>query len=98
MRAFDEHLAAEMQRARRAGGSSALLMADVDFYQALQTQHGQSDVGPLVTVSVGIAIAPLGSPCEAAPLIGLADQQLYRAKAKAKAKSRARVCSRAWDA
>lgn len=159
-RHFDDRLAAEAQRARRSGGSLALLMADVDFFKryndcyghlagddclrrvasalksclrrpsdvlsryggeefacilpdtdlagallvanhmeqavrAFQLPHAHSDVGPLVTLSLGVAVVvvPLDGECEAAQLIGLADEQLYRAKAE----GRARVCARTWD-
>ena len=50
-------------------------------------------VGVLVTLSIGVAVAPPSGGCEAAALVGLADEQLYRAKAE----GRARVCARAWE-
>lgn len=59
--------------------------------RALQMPHAQSEVSPLLTLSLGVAVAPLDGECESAVLIGLADAQLYRAKAE----GRARVCSRA---
>ena len=61
--------------------------------RALQLAHARSDVGPLVTLSIGVAVAPLSSGCDAATLVELADEQLYRAKAA----GRASVCARAWE-
>jgi diguanylate cyclase (GGDEF)-like protein len=61
--------------------------------RALHLPHARSDVGVLVTLSIGVAVAPPSGGCEAAALVGLADEQLYRAKAE----GRARVCARAWE-
>ena len=59
--------------------------------RSLQLPHARSAVAPVVTLSLGVAVAPLGGGCEPAPLIGWADEQLYRAKAE----GRGRVCARA---
>lgn len=74
----------------------ALLVANSmeEAVRALKLPHAHSDVGPLVTLSLGVAVAPLDGECEPATLIRLADEQLYRAKAE----GRARVCSKAADA
>ena len=55
--------------------------------RALQMDHAQSDVGPFVSVSLGVAVSPSGRG-DAAGLLNLADEQLYRAKAQ----GRGRCC------
>ncbi|MBV8379379.1 MAG: diguanylate cyclase [Paucibacter sp.] len=50
--------------------------------RALHMPHQHSDVGPIVTISLGVAVLPPGVPAEASTLTGLADDQLYCAKAR----------------
>ena len=47
---------------------------------ALQIEHGDSSVAPVVTVSLGVCSQPEHGPVSAAALLGEADAQLYRAK------------------
>ncbi len=48
--------------------------------QALQIEHGDSAVAPVVTVSLGVCCKPEKAPGSAAALLREADAQLYRAK------------------
>ena len=54
--------------------------------RALQMDHAQSDVGPFVSVSLGVAVNSSGRG-DAASLLKLADEQLYRAKAQGRGRS-----------
>ena len=59
----------------------------------LRTPHAQSDVGDILTISLGVAVCKSGSRCDAAMLINLADEQLYLAKAR----GRAQACAQALE-
>ena len=55
-RAFDEALAVEMARARRAGGSIGLVILDVDHFKQFNDRHGhQAGDDALVTVAEVLA-------------------------------------------
>jgi diguanylate cyclase (GGDEF)-like protein len=79
-----------------AQGAEAFALQLVQAISALQAPHAQSDVGPLLSISVGMATAePLAPETPGAPerdasaLLALADAQLYTAKRT----GRARACS-----
>ena len=55
--------------------------------RALQMPHAKSDVMPVVTLSLGVAVTISGRG-DVPGLLSLADEQLY----KAKAQGRGRVC------
>ena len=71
------------------GGALAVASNMERAVRDLQLPHARSDVAPYITVSLGVAVTPPGATCEPAALIGMADEQLYRAKAE----GRARVCA-----
>ncbi|HEY4082864.1 MAG TPA: diguanylate cyclase [Burkholderiaceae bacterium] len=86
--------------ARYGGEEFACLLPDTDLagalavaesmeaaVRALQMPHAQSDVAPLVTLSLGVSVT-LGGRGDAGKFVSLADEQLY----KAKAQGRGRVC------
>jgi len=86
--------------ARYGGEEFACVLPDTDLAGALgvaegleaavrvlQMPHAKSDVAPLVTLSLGVAVT-LGGRGDISALLSLADEQLY----KAKALGRARVC------
>jgi diguanylate cyclase (GGDEF)-like protein len=54
--------------------------------RALQMEHGKSEVGPVVSVSLGVAVSASGR-CDAASLLSFADEQLYKAKAQGRGRS-----------
>jgi len=54
--------------------------------RALQMDHSQSDVGPFLSVSLGVAVSTSGRS-DAASLLSLADEQLYKAKAQGRGRS-----------
>ena len=86
--------------ARYGGEEFACLLPDTDLagalavaesmeaaVRSLQMPHAQSDVAPLVTLSLGVSVT-LGGRGDAGKFLSLADEQLY----KAKAQGRGRVC------
>ena len=60
---------------------------------ALQIEHGDSAVAPVVTVSLGVCTRPAGDAGSAAALLRQADAQLYRAKTL----GRHQVCGAEWS-
>ena len=60
-------------------GAEAIGQAIVEAVSSLAIPHAASPHG-IVTVSVGVASSPAGSPLEQAPLLEQADQSLYMAK------------------
>ncbi|MBV8500656.1 MAG: diguanylate cyclase [Paucibacter sp.] len=54
--------------------------------RALQMDHGQSEVAPFVSVSLGVAVSSSGRS-DAASLLSFADEQLYKAKAQGRGRS-----------
>ena len=57
--------------------------------RSLQLEHADSPTAPVVTLSVGVALARPNPEAHPAALLALADEQLYRAKHS----GRGRVCS-----
>jgi diguanylate cyclase (GGDEF)-like protein len=71
-------------------GALAVAESMESAVRALQMPHVQSDVAPLVTLSLGVSVTIAGRG-EPGQLVSLADEQLY----KAKAQGRGRVCAAA---
>lgn len=63
-------------------GAQAVAQALEQAVRALRTPHAQSEVGPVLTVSVGVAVGVPAADCSLASMLLLADTQLYRAKAQ----------------
>jgi diguanylate cyclase (GGDEF)-like protein len=67
-----------------AGSALAFMESARQAIRALAIPHDRSTVAPILTISAGIATATEGSPgipLQSGPLLRLADQHLYRAKA-----------------
>lgn len=65
-----------------AGAHAGLTVAErfQSLLAAEAIEHLDSDVAPVVTASVGVAVAQPGHDCAATDLLAAADQALYRAK------------------
>ncbi|WP_083749033.1 diguanylate cyclase [Pelomonas sp. KK5] len=61
--------------------------------RGLAMVHEQSEVAPVITISLGVAVLESGLRGEPGALVRLADEQLYAAKAA----GRGRVCARALE-
>ena len=93
--------------ARYGGEEFACILPATDFVGALVVanrlerqvrdlciEHAASDVGSVVTISIGVAVSTPGGESEPARLLALADAQLYRAKHS----GRGRACGAVMDA
>lgn len=71
-----------------AAGALAVGRAMEQTVRALRTPHALSDVGDIVTVSVGMAVGSPGPDCTMELMLSKADSELYRAKAEGRGQVR----------